>query len=86
MWVREYVVDAEGRKATEGKTVVVDLGDRIGVIRPIATAGICVQCHGERASLDPATLAAIEKRYPRDQAVGFREGDLRGYFWAEAFK
>ena len=41
---------------------------------------LCATCHGE--SVEPALLARIRERYPEDQAVGFRVGELRGLFWA----
>jgi mono/diheme cytochrome c family protein len=62
----------------------VDLGDRVGVLRPIATAAPCLQCHGPSDSVSPETAAFLSTAYPGDRAVGFAEGDLRGFFWAEA--
>lgn len=46
--------------------------------QPLMTQGPCVQCHGPRDSLAPDVLAALEERYPQDQAVGYAEGDWRG--------
>ena len=46
--------------------------------QPLMTAGLCVQCHGPRESLAADVLAALEERYPGDQAVGYAEGDWRG--------
>jgi len=33
--------------------------------------------------IDDEVLAAVTATYPKDQAVGFAEGDLRGWFWVE---
>ena len=63
---------------------VVDLGDRVGVLRPIATAGVCLRCHGTAGSLAPEVRGYLETAYPGDRAIGFEEGDLRGFAWAEA--
>jgi hypothetical protein len=63
---------------------IVDLGDRVGVLRPIGTAGVCLQCHGPVSRLSPDVLAYLAQAYPDDRAVGFEEGDLRGFAWAEA--
>jgi hypothetical protein len=38
----------------------------------------CLACHGH--SVKPDVLAAIQERYPNDQATGFKVGDLRGAF------
>jgi hypothetical protein len=38
----------------------------------------CMACHGH--SVKPEVLAAIQQRYPHDQATGFKVGDLRGAF------
>lgn len=40
----------------------------------------CLKCHGAPESIDAATRAAILQRYPADQAVGYKLGDLRGAF------
>lgn len=62
---------------------VVDLGDRIGVLRPIREQAICQSCHGPESTLGPGVRVLLARRYPLDQAVGFHEGDIRGWFWAE---
>ncbi len=46
--------------------------------RPIPLAATCLACHGTPQQISPSVLAAIRKIYPEDQAVDFREGDLRG--------
>lgn len=38
----------------------------------------CATCHG--SAVDPALKAEIDKRYPQDQANGFKPGELRGAF------
>jgi len=62
----------------------VDLGDRVGVLRPIPTAAPCLQCHGRAERLSTDVRAFIKSAYPKDRAVGFDAGDLRGLIWAEA--
>lgn len=40
---------------------------------------LCLNCHGQpRTEVQPATLAAVRRLYPQDQATGFKLGDLRG--------
>lgn len=85
-WVAPYVTAAEGRKAAEVRPVVVDLGDRVGLLKPIPTAALCVQCHGAADALAPDVRSALKAGYPSDAAVGFAPGDLRGFFWTEVRK
>lgn len=85
-WAQDYVDANAGRPASEVQPVWFDLGPRIGVLRPIATGGTCLLCHGERAAMDPQLRAVLAELYPNDRAVGFREGELRGFFWAEVEK
>ena len=55
--------------------------DRLGYAEPIATAPLCLACHGK--SLAPDVAAHIVEAYSEDQATGFEAGDLRGVFWVE---
>jgi hypothetical protein len=83
-WAQSYVAAvAPGAKAADFAPVVVDLGDRVGLLRPIETAALCVRCHGMADSLAADLAALLRESYPQDQALGFAEGDLRGYVWAE---
>ncbi len=54
---------------------------RVGL--PISIEGPCLLCHGDPATRDPATAAAIRAAYPSDAANGYQLGDLRGLLWAE---
>ena len=76
--IAAYLAQTGGSAAPQ----VVKLGDdRIGYAEPIRTQGLCLACHG--SNLAPQLAAAIDARYPDDQATGFAEGELRGIFWAE---
>lgn len=55
----------------------------LGVTLPIKLAANCLACHGNSDTMDPAVKAAIAAKYPKDQATGFKEGELRGWFWVE---
>jgi hypothetical protein len=60
----------------------VDLADgRSGYVEPIMIMPMCLACHGE--TLAPEMQAKLAELYPGDQATGFKDGDLRGVFWAE---
>jgi hypothetical protein len=45
---------------------------------PLRVAPPCVNCHGPRELLAPATRTALDARYPDDTATGYSPGDLRG--------
>ncbi len=51
----------------------------IGYVEPIYAKSFCLSCHGPR--VEPDLLEEIRSLYPEDQAVDFRDGDLRGMFW-----
>jgi hypothetical protein len=85
-WAAPFVKAAAGKKGAEVKPVVVDLGDRVGLLRPIAVTPACSRCHGPVEGIDPAVRAATVARYPQDQATGFSPGDLRGFIWVEVRK
>ena len=53
-------------------------GPTLRYMKPIMTAAPCTLCHGTDISED--VRAAILARYPKDAAIGFAEGDLRGAF------
>jgi len=47
-------------------------------MKAIPTAELCLACHG--AKIDPAVAAKLAELYPRDQALGYKVGDIRGAF------
>jgi hypothetical protein len=55
----------------------------VGVLRPIGTVSLCTTCHGSTSELSADVRERLRALYPQDEAVGFREGDLRGWLWAE---
>jgi hypothetical protein len=81
-WARAHVQRAAAGGSAE--PIVVRLDDRVGVLRPIVVAAPCLLCHGTASAIDPTVLAVLHAAYPEDRATGFAEGDLRGFFWAEA--
>jgi hypothetical protein len=82
-WAAALVHANAGRQARDVEGFAVDLGDRLGVLRPIAERPMCATCHGPADRLSPAIRAGIAERYPADKAVGFKQGEIRGWFWVE---
>jgi hypothetical protein len=87
IWVKPYI-DAipPGEKAAAFQPVALDLGDKVGLLRPIPTQEICLTCHGDPATFSPELALALHDAYPEDRATGFAIDDLRGIFWAEVPK
>jgi hypothetical protein len=78
-------------KAIEEKTFdpkndlkIVEEGNVTRIYKPLLTAGVCLKCHGQNMSNEINEMIAVS--YPKDQAVGFKEGDLRGVIVAEIKK
>jgi hypothetical protein len=82
-WAAPLVSANAGRPAKSVDGFVVDLGDRVGVLRPIAERPMCAGCHGPVDKLSPAVVRVLGDRYPIDRAVGFKDGEIRGWFWVE---
>ena len=85
-WARAIVEGSSGLKVSAEKLRVVDLGDRVGVLRPIGTAEACTRCHGPAEEVRRNIGATLASAYPQDRATGFAPGDLRGWMWAEVPK
>ena len=60
---------------------VVKTGGTTRVYKPLVTQKVCLKCHG--SELSPKIAEALKNAYPRDKAIGFKEGDLRGVIVAE---
>lgn len=85
-WAVPIVTKYAGRPAAGIDGFAVDLGDRVGLLRPITHRAMCASCHGPEEKFDPRVRAELKDRYPVDRATGFKEGDLRGWFWVEVPK
>ena len=78
-WADPYVKDM-----VEDPTYLVGPNGELGALLPIKLRAECGMCHGPAEEIDDSIMAAISEVYPDDEAVGFVEGDLRGWFWVEA--
>ena len=47
-------------------------------MKPIAIKPVCLSCHGGKDDISEIVQAELAKHYPFDQAVNYKEGDLRG--------
>jgi hypothetical protein len=78
-WAASYVANM-----VEDPTWVGGPNGELGALLPIRLKAECQMCHGPAEMIDPDVMTAIHEVYPDDQAVGFSEGDLRGWFWVLA--
>jgi len=78
-WAETYMADL-----VEDPTYVAGPNGELGALLPIRLRTECQMCHGSAEEIDEGIMAALAENYPDDQAVGFAEGDLRGWFWVEA--
>ncbi len=56
-----------------------EVSEQVVAYYPIISQPGCLQCHGSpQTDIAPATLQAIQERYPDDKATGFDVNQLRG--------
>jgi hypothetical protein len=82
-WAAPLVRAYAGRPARSVDGFAVDLGDKVGVLRPIVERPMCAGCHGSAEGMDPGVKLVLQNCYPADRAVGFTDGEIRGWFWVE---
>lgn len=82
-WAADLVKANAGRMARDLGGFAVDLGDKVGVLRPIAQRPVCANCHGPVENLSATVRRELAERYPADKAVGFKVGEIRGWYWLE---
>lgn len=85
-WTRAPLEAAAGKRAADVLPAAVDLGAKVGVLLPIAVGPACLGCHGPAGSIQPKVKDALAARYPADRAVGYADGDFRGFLWVEVAK
>jgi uncharacterized protein DUF3365 len=82
-WAAPIVKKYADAKAAGLDGFAVDLGDKVGVLRPVLHRATCSPCHGLDEQLDPQVRQELKDRYVVDRATDFKVGDLRGWIWVE---
>ena len=85
-WAAPIVQKYANARAADVDGFAVDLGDRVGIMRPIVHRAVCAPCHGTEEKLSPQVREELKDRYVVDRATGFKDGDLRGWIWVEVPK
>nr|WP_245667226.1 DUF3365 domain-containing protein [Leptospira tipperaryensis] len=64
-------------------TVILSENNQVKILKPIILENpTCLKCHGGPKDISPAVAKKISELYPKDQATGYKIGDLRGAFSA----
>ncbi len=84
--VLEVFAAALAKKEVPKPQTITNVDGSTSFLAPIVLGNpLCLQCHGTpNQDIAPETLAAIQKLYPDDKAIGFKLGDLRG-LWRVTF-
>ncbi len=61
-----------------GETVKANGNKIYRYMKPIYVEVACLQCHGNEEKVKPAIRQFLKRKYPFDEAFGYKEGDLRG--------
>ncbi len=86
VWELKNLLKFEQRKAAGEDVSTIEYSELVAqdgqsvyrYMKAIPTAGLCLKCHGSQ--LDNDVSAKLKELYPYDQAVNFKEGDIRGAF------
>ncbi len=76
----QKMLEEKGEKPTD---TVVRNSDTVVFYRPILIKNVCLKCHGDPKTFSDALRVKLAKLYPRDRAVGYSLGELRGAFRVE---
>jgi hypothetical protein len=84
-----FMIKGFGIDVSEGKPITPKLvlkDDSVLFFKPIITQPLCLTCHGTPGKeVAFSTDSTIQKLYPRDKAVGYKNNEVRGV-WRIAFK
>lgn len=83
-----FMTKGFGIDLSEGNTITPKLilkDDSVLFFKPIVTQPLCLACHGTPGKeVAFSTDSSIQKLYPRDRAVGYKNNEVRG-LWRIAF-
>lgn len=77
-WAMDLIV-----RSVDAPTFLTSSKGEFAALLPIKLQKQCLLCHGSGEQIPAEARNALSQRYPNDQATGFKEGDLRGWFWVE---
>lgn len=65
--------------------IVEKKGEQIHYYAPIKVQAACLNCHGTSEEISKSADSIIALKYPKDLAVNYKEGELRG-IWSITFE
>lgn len=84
--VLEMMRDAHGRKQEIGPVLDAHDDGALYYYHPIMVQPLCLNCHGTPGKeITEEVFNEIKRKYPKDKAMGFAEGDFRG-MWSVQLK
>ncbi len=79
--MNEYQASIDAKTFTPKDIKVVKDGDTTRVYKALITGKVCLKCHG--TNISEPIKKEIKAHYPKDEAIGFIKGSLRGVIVAE---
>ncbi len=82
-WVEYYLKEFQGKlksDITKNSLLIEHEGKRI-YLEPLFVEAKCLLCHGDKVSTQVSEK--IKSLYPQDQAIGFKQGEFRGFIWVK---
>ncbi len=72
-------------KGEEPQAKVIEIDNEVVFTAPIRVLPQCLVCHGEPGQdITTETMETLARNYPRDEAKGYKPGELRG-IWSVSF-
>jgi hypothetical protein len=76
MVMETYDKKAQNKKLDPKDIQMIESDGEYRVYKPLLIHKACLKCHGENVSDEIKSV--VSKVYPKDMAMGFKEGDFRG--------
>ncbi|ATH06818.1 hypothetical protein BIY24_02350 [Halobacteriovorax marinus] len=80
-WMKDYINQFHANEIKKAYVTAKLENGKTGLLKPIRTMPMCLKCHG--SNIDEGLYKTIKSKYPNDKAIGYKAGDIRGFFWAE---
>jgi len=82
--MKDYEASIANKTFTPKDIKVIQEGNTTRIYKPLLIKGVCLKCHG--SDLNPKIASALKSAYPKDKAINFKEGELRGVVVSEIAK
>jgi len=82
--MNEYVKSIKNGTFSPKDIKIIETNNTTRIYKPLTIKKVCLKCHG--TNISDNIKKAIITSYPKDQAVGYKEGDFRGVMVSEIKK